>query len=439
MFAPAAATGAALLCILVWFSPARAMLLSVMHVAASNYFPLPFGDTRAVLAVIDCHRMGVDVYVRVPCDVPLQRPHIYSSVWLIAAQTTITQRATLRVGTIIVLGFCLSLFLLPPARSARAAALLTAATFSNVVLFALWQGNADVIVFVMLAGAASLLLAPLRYRAAGYALLLSAGALKFYPVVAVAAAVREKAAVCLAVAAGAALSLVLFIRLYGHDALRAMRLVPHGWVTQMSGATILPAGLPLLPWDLRHVVSAPPMGPGGWLLCLGLTLGSLAGAANLSRCGPLAASLESRPPRERVFALLGCIVVLACFFVGQSLRYRDIFLLFILPMWANLAVEARLPQVRRVFGAGALAVLALLWLVQVTNGLDHLLSALGVPERAGDVLIAVIWLARESIRWGVITLVMASLMPLSAACPTVRTVIGTARRMRATRRSTTGA
>lgn len=429
LFVPLVATGASLLCILLWFSPAQAAVLSVMHLVASNYFPDPFGDTRAVLAVIECHRMGIDVYVRVPCDVPLERPHVYSSVWLLAAQTAITQDSTLVVGTAIMLGFCFSLYLLPPARTMLAAVLLTAAVFSNAVIFALWQANADVIVFVMLAITAASLLAPLPFRLAGYGLVLFAGALKFYPVAAMAAAMRERAAMFLILVFGSLAALAIFVWFYGRDALRAMKVVPHGWVTQMSGATILPTGLPLFPWGLRNVVEAPPMGPGGWLLWLSLTLACFSGAAVLSRSGLVSASVQGCTARERTFALIGCIIVLACFFAGQSLRYRDIFLLFILPMWANLAVEAGPRQVRMLFGAGALATIALLWFVHVTNGVDHLLTALGVPDKTGAVLIAMMWLARELIRWGLVTLVLVSAIPLCTTLPVPRAVRGMVQRI----------
>jgi len=155
-----------------------------MHVVASSYsqFDQPYADTYGLIGVMQCYRRGVDIYAFNPCDL-YNRPHVYSSVWLLGSRTPVTTAWTPFVGSALAIAFCVSLFLLPPARTRLGALILTAGVVSNAVIFACYQGNNDLVVFVMAAVAGRCLLGGLGARGAGYALLLAAGSLKFYPVV----------------------------------------------------------------------------------------------------------------------------------------------------------------------------------------------------------------------------------------------------------------
>lgn len=418
--APGLASAVAALCIGLWAGGAAPAVMAAMHVVASNYFDRPFTDTSAVLGVMECYRAGVDIYVSNPCDVPWGRPHVYSSVWLLGARTSVTPAATMEVGTAMLAAFCSSLFLLPPARTGGAAVLLALAMLSNAVIFALFQANADIIIFVMTVVAAALLTRATAQRMGGYALILAAASLKFYPLTLMATALQERLRIFLIVTACSLVAFAAFVWAYGSDVPRAMKVVPTGWITQMTGATVIGTGLPIFPGGIRTVTTAPPLGTTGLLLTVLLSVACIVAAALVARTEAFGAAVSSLSVQERCFALLGCVTLVSCFFLGQNLRYRDVFVLMVLPAWANLAFARQRHRIRWLFGGSALLAVGLLWAVHVENGLDHALAALHVPDRVADMLVAAMWLARELCRWAFVTVMLASIFRTAADLNLVR-------------------
>ena len=78
---PLAVTTVAGAALAFWLSGAIGLYRAVWYYLGVAWFRFPFLDTHAVLAAMDCHRRGFDVYVGNPCDV-LDRPHVYSPLWL---------------------------------------------------------------------------------------------------------------------------------------------------------------------------------------------------------------------------------------------------------------------------------------------------------------------------------------------------------------------
>lgn len=420
LVAPGLVIALALLCILLWISGGEAVVMAVMRVVASNYQRAPFTDASAVLGVMQCYREGVDIYVSNPCDIPLGRPHVYSSVWLLGARTSITPASTMIVGTFMLLAFCLSMFLLPPARSRRAAILQTAAALSNAVIFSLFQANADVIIFVMIVVAAALVQRMLLLRIAGYALILAAASLKFYPLTLMVIALRERIWTFMTVSAFSLVAFAVFVWIYGSDVLRALRVVPTGWITQMYGATIIAAGLPIFPNGIRNVISAPPLTSLGLALTAGLSILCIGTSILVTRVRSIDLALRGLPSQEKCFALLGCIIMVSCFFSGQNLRYRDIFLLMLLPAWSNLATSTQPRVVKMLFGSATLLAISLMWAVLVENGIDHALTVLHVPEWIGGPAVALTWLMRELLRWVLVSVMLVTTICLVSELDLVR-------------------
>ncbi len=422
--APVLALGCLLTCIALWLAGQGHLVLLVMHVLASSYsqFDQPFGDTYGLLGVMQCYRQGIDIYVSNPCDL-YNRPHVYSSVWLLGARTAVTTAWTPFVGSALAVAFCLSLFLVPPARTFFGALVMTAGVLSNAVIFACYQGNNDLLVFVMVAIAGRGLLGSLGARSAGYALLLAAGSLKFYPAALMVIALRERARVLLSVACCAGVAFAAFVWAYGADALRVMRLIPGGKITQMFGAGIVGHGLAVFPYGLRASVSMPPWVWYGAAVEIALGVATVVGALLLLRKESIRGAIMALPAPEKIFAALGCVLILACFFTGQSYRYRGIFLLFILPALATLCTGAETRLARRGAAASALAIVGLLWSVHVGNGLDHVMAALNVPERAGGLIYAACWLVRELLWWAVIAVLLGLLGCIGADWPAILAIM----------------
>ena len=161
-------------------------------------FRFPFLDTHGELAIIDCHRRGVDVYLSNPCDV-LRRVHVYTPLWFRFTVLPIDTSWTPRLGFALALVFAASLLLLPSGRDGRAVGLICAATPLPAVGFALERGNADLLMFVFAALAAALALRRLPTRLLAFPIVVLAAALKVYPATLLVLALRERPALCLTV------------------------------------------------------------------------------------------------------------------------------------------------------------------------------------------------------------------------------------------------
>ena len=185
-------------------------------------FRYPFLDFQFVLASVDCWQRGVDVYVTNPCDV-LDRPFDYSPLWLRFAFLP-GKEWTNPLGLCLAISFFLALAVLPPPRSGRELLPRLVATLSPVTTFAVERGNIDLLMFVIATAAGVLLLRPLRGRVAGYAMIVIAGLLKFYPLVLMVLTLRERPRVFLWVNAAAA-AVVLATGLYFHA--EVVKMVPN--------------------------------------------------------------------------------------------------------------------------------------------------------------------------------------------------------------------
>lgn len=189
-----AATVLVLLCGVLCFDGYRGQYAALLTILGAAPFPFPFLDAHGVLSAVQCHRLGVDVFAENPCDI-LGRPLNYSPLWLLLAALPVTTAWTVTTGLALLALFLASLLLLPAGRSWWQVAIITLATISGSVAFALERGNVDLIIFVLTAVVARLVPLRLWLRCVGYAIAVLAALLKFYPAVLLLTAVRERIAV----------------------------------------------------------------------------------------------------------------------------------------------------------------------------------------------------------------------------------------------------
>jgi hypothetical protein len=107
--------------------------------------------------------------------------------WLAILPITTAWDNALGLGLVVL--FLLALTLLPPGRDLW---LITLATVSSATMLAIERANVDLLMFVMA-------MLVVRLRVTGYLVALLAGMLKFYPIVLLISAVRERLVACLAV------------------------------------------------------------------------------------------------------------------------------------------------------------------------------------------------------------------------------------------------
>jgi hypothetical protein len=86
--------------------------------------------------------------------------------------------------------FLLSLATLTPPHNWRDLIIALFATLSSATFLAAERGNADLILFLMIVAGINLRVLPLAFRLGGYGLIIIAGLVKFYPLVALIVALR---------------------------------------------------------------------------------------------------------------------------------------------------------------------------------------------------------------------------------------------------------
>jgi len=119
-------------------------------------YPSPFIDAQQIPAVIDCFKHGVDVYVSAPCD-PLHRKFPYSPLWLRATFLPTDMGWTYWMGLALDAIFFTSPAWLPQARRPGDTIVIVLAAFSSMSVFALERGNVDIVMFLLIICAGSLL------------------------------------------------------------------------------------------------------------------------------------------------------------------------------------------------------------------------------------------------------------------------------------------
>lgn len=381
----------------------------------------PFIDAQQIPALVACARQGVDVFVTAPCD-PLHRTLAYSPLWL---RATFLPAWSAGQGVALVVAFCASLALLPPVRQAADLVPIGLATFSGMTIFALERGNMDVVMFILVAVAGWCLARHFGLRLAGYGCIALAGSLKFYPLVLFGWFLRENPRRFLALCA-AALGLLIGFTWYFHAELREMvRNLPVApSFTDAWGAREFPDGIErLLQWffgdrsTLRTPAIATLHHPAAALLGLwGLIAGAVAVAWRLANDAATITAFRALRGDEKIFLVLGAALMCGCFFAGESLDYRGLHFLLLLPGLLALAAGAPGGRPLRRFDLTLWAILLIMW-GQTLQMLVAIFSGGWTAMQGGSSAAYVFWASREIAWWWVISVLLAVIFRFVSELP----------------------
>lgn len=376
----------------VEFPPTYFSLLAFLGL---HPFHFPFLDLHALVAAIQCHGMGIDVYRSNPCDV-LGRPHVYSPLFLELSALPITTHATAVAGIALSAFFFAVLATLPLPRDLFGWAVMILATLSPVTAYAIERGNNDLIVFILLALATHTMSRGLRVRVIGYGLVMLAAFLKFYPLTGMVAALRERPRQFWIIAAVASGVFAVFLFHYRADWVLVIALVPKGsYFTDLFGAVNLPYGLFELLAPVRK------LHPGLttlWSAMPGITLALLIAdclrrAVTLSAGADVHVHLANRSQSGFWPLIIGAALLVSCFFAGQSVDYRGILFLLLLP--GLLAMRGPLARV-------SVQIVFLMWGGFLRHMVELCIPALGFSSHIEAVAESIFWLLRELVWWRVI-------------------------------------
>ena len=380
-------------------------------------FRFPFVDISGSLAAWDCTRLGIDVVERDPCDV-LGRGYTYSPLWMAGSFIPLGASATGAVGWVLGLLFILSLALLPPARRPWELALVVLATNSTMVVFAIERANPDTILFMLALLTGFLAGGFLSARLLAYLTALFAALLKYYPLTLLILSFRERIAVFLANALAMTGLIALFLAAYLPDIARGWPLIPAGsYFNDLFAAKNLPFGLDELIFGLAG------RSPNTFLFKLvGAALYVVLVLSVSLTCRRLLTRTALRPAffrilgYERIFLVVGSTLLVGCFFAGQSIGYRGIFLLFVLPGLLAMARIAADSVSRRLCRTTAIIVVLLMWEECIRNGM----ARLDMPPLADALSQLTVWLARELAWWWIVSVMTAILLSFLTESETVR-------------------
>jgi hypothetical protein len=369
----------------------------------------PFFDTHFLLAQLQCWRRGVNVYVVNPCDA-IGRLHDYSPLWLRFSFIPTGAAWLVPLGLTLDTVFLAALFLLPPLPPRRPAerVLLTFGIVSTASIFAMERGNTDLLIFAMCVLAARLLVGAMPKRMAGYGVIMVAAALKFYPIVMLVIALRERGRTFLAVVAASIVGVLLFAFWFGAETGRALGNTGVSYFGGMWGAAGLPFGAAfLVQRALPGMVARHPVldealthwGPPSAFAAAVVVAVAL--AARLATRHDFARGFAVLPPLASTFLVTGTALTVGCFLAHQNIDYRAVVLLLALPGLLALACVMPPGSCRTLVWASAVAAVMLAW------DPPGLLSSSAPPG----------WLLRQYVWWAHVTVGMGVLLRFALQSP----------------------
>lgn len=379
-------------------------------------YKTPFVDIGGVLAAWDCVRQGIAVISHDPCDV-LGRAFNNSPFWLAGSFIPLGLRSTAMVGWGLSFLFILSLTFVPPVRRFWELVLVVLATVSPMVVFAVERANPDIILFMLTLLAGFLALGPFMARLAAYFVVLFCASLKYYPLSVLILSVRERISTFFSTNLIIVIVIALFIAVYLPDLERGIPLIPGGlYFGDMLGAKNLPFGLAEIVFGRK----APQTALSFVLLADGLyglfVLVVALVCRRLLNKTALRSALSRLPPQEGMFLVIGSTLLVGCFFAGQSVGYRGIYFLLVLPGLLAVARDTPDTSLRKTVMGTAVLLIFIMWgeffraelLAQIHHDTDP-----GIVNGL-SALYSIVWLAREMAWWWLVSVMTTVLIDFLA-------------------------
>ncbi len=381
-----------------------------------NTFRFPFVDISSPLAAWECTRQGMEVILFNSCNVG-HEGFTYSPLWLTASAIPLGVGDTTVVGWCLDLLFLVSLGLVPPPRRMIELLIVLAATLSTTVVFALERANVDIMLFVLALATALLAGRGPMARLVGYSIALLSAALKYYPITVLIILFRERISIFVAVGLVALGSLVLFWAEYSVELAKGIPHAPHGpYNTGFFAAKNLPFLLGEVAGAALEPSSSAPLA--ARIVSGGLYLTLVCGCVAIcwSLCGHLRRTLSGLTRFERVCLVIGSAVVVGCFFAGQSIVYRGVFLLLVIP---GLLAITRQPdhELRNLSLGTSIVIVLLMWEECFRFALYRALEQSGASEILASEINILFWLIRELGWWWSVGVMLAVLVVFLADSP----------------------
>jgi hypothetical protein len=302
--------------------------------------------------------------------------------------------------------------------------LVVLATNSTMVVFAVERANPDIILFMLALLAGFLTGGTPPARLLAYLTALFAAMIKYYPLTLLILSFRERVTVFLANGIAMAGLIAVFLAVYLPDIERGVPTITVGpYFTDLIAAKNLSFGMA----ELIFRVSGKSADTFSFtLLGAGLYGVLVLNAALICRRLLTRTALQTTFSRvlvyQRIFLLIGSALLVGCFFAGQSIGYRGIFLLFVLPGLLAMARAAPDSALQTLCRATAVVVPLLMWEECFRTGLQAVSAWLEIPPVYEALLLFTLWLAHELAWWWIVSVMTACLLSFLADSETVRDI-----------------
>lgn len=388
----------------------RWVYFEVLRFLGIDPFRFPFLDIHAVLAAAECQRLGVDVYLSNPCDA-INRPHVYSPLWLAVTPVFFGTKATLWVGLSLDLLFILSLATVLHPCTSRGMLVYGLAVLSPMTIYALERANNDLVVFVLILSGGMLFMAPRPYRLCSYALFVVAGLLKYYPLVLVVLLARERRRVAVAVVIAIGLTLISLSVYFHLELVKALANIPaQSYFADSFSAQNLPFGL-------GEVLG------GGFSrtaidVSLLVALLAIAAARTARTIRLLDREILDWNGTQIRWLVIGGLLTIACFVAGQNIDYRGIYFLIVIPGLVYMRRSAKGAVVRLLCARMIVAVVLVMWEEFFRHAL-HVITG-PIPDKGLSRPEVFFWIGRELVWWWLVAGLAAIVLSYLRRLPLVQ-------------------
>ena len=371
----------------LWHWGPRSLYFEILSFIGIEPFRFPFLDIHAVLAAAECQQLGMDIYLPNPCDA-IDRPHVYSPLWLAFAPAFTSTTATPWVGLSLDLLFILSLASALRPRTSREIWIYGLAVVSPTTVYAIERANNDLVVFLLILSGGILLSVRQPYRLSSYALFLVSGLLKYYPLALLVLLIRERLRTAIALLILIGVSLLSVGMYFRHELAKALANIPaQSYFADSFSAQNLPFGVGEILGSNSPLVAVSLLG----------ALFAIAAAKTLRTVRLIGTGRFDCDATEMRLLAIGAILLGACFFAGQNINYRGIYFLLVIPGLFELQRSAGQKALRQFYAQMIAVALFLMW----EEAFRRALHAIVIHAPDSGLVYAEVsfWIGREFAWW----------------------------------------
>jgi hypothetical protein len=358
----------------VFWSWAGGDYFGAMHRLGIPAFEIPFFDLHTPLSWLECAEKGIDVFHANPC----QPGYVvsYGPIILALAGSGLSTADSLWLGvTVSGIALISILWLLRPTTLGQSA-ICAAAIVSSSVMFAAERANLDIIIFLWLLASAALLCGSRAARLGGYALLLIIGLVKFYPLAALGIAVRERTRIFLTICAISAVSVAVYLAVYGPEIRLALTRIPVTISpTDFNSFGILDFAITTVRWTTGIALTKGDPWYNFGRVAL-LLLG--AGLSYRVKCWFQTLGVTLGGTRfEITLFILGALVISFCFFFGSNISYRCVLLVLCVPLLLTSMSAPSMNAISKgVAGTQVVLMIVVLWAPAIFYNIPYEVSVI---------------------------------------------------------------